>query len=113
MKWPKGVLLDIAVKRASQSTRTPPEAEHYEDPRNQLLVRICWQLQQLHGDEPFYLAQRTAGELIGVSHTEARKRIEMLMADGVLVMARAHTNLRARRFRYIDTSTHKKIMTRG
>lgn len=104
VKWPKRMLLDMVVRRALEDTHTPPEAADYENPKNRLLVRICWQLQQLHGDEPFHLAQRTAGELLGISHTEAGKRIEMLMADGILAIACAHTNLRATRYRYMVNS---------
>jgi hypothetical protein len=55
--------------------------------RTQLLVRICWQLQQAHGEKPFYLSIRKAGQLVDLSHTEAGRRREMLMEDGVLAIA--------------------------
>jgi uncharacterized CHY-type Zn-finger protein len=101
VKWPKGILLGPAVQKAHEDTQNPPEAADYEDPRTRLLVRVCWQLQQVHGDQPFYLSLRTAGELLGLSHTEASKRLEMLMADGILAIASAHTNIFATRYRYI------------
>ena len=86
---------------AREDTKNPSEATQYDDPRNQLLVRICWQLQCMHGGKPFYLAYRTAWELLGLSHTEAGKRLEMLMEDGILAIAKAHTNCRATRYKYI------------
>jgi len=109
VKWPRGMLLDAAFQKALEDTKTPPEAATYEDPRNQLLVRICWQLQQVHGNQPFYLALRTAGSLLDLSHTEASKRLEMLMADGILVIATPHTNIFATRYRYIRKPQPKEL----
>lgn len=100
VKWPHGVTLAAAVQKATDNTETPPEAANYDDPKNQLLLRICWQLQQLHGVEPFYLSLRTAGGLADLSHTEAAKRMEMFMEDGHLAIATAHTNIKATRYRY-------------
>lgn len=101
VKWRKGILLERAVQQAREDTQNPPEAQSYDDPRTQLLVRLCWQLQQSRGDQPFYLSLRTAGEILGVSHISAGKKLEMLMADGLLAIAAAHTNIFATRYKYI------------
>jgi hypothetical protein len=101
VKYPKGVLLEPAVQRAREDTHNPPEAADYEDPRTQLLLRVCWQLQQVHGDEPFYLSVRKAGEVIGLTAPAASKRMEVFTEDGVLAIATAHTNIWATRYKYI------------
>jgi hypothetical protein len=36
-----------------------------------------------------------------MSHTEAGKRLEMLMEDGILAIANVHTNIRATRYKYV------------
>lgn len=102
VRWPHGVQLGAAAQKAIDDTETPPEARNYEDPKTQLLLRICWQLQQSQGSQPFYLSLRTAGELVGLSHTESGKRLEMFMEDGLLAIALAHTNIRATRYRFLD-----------
>ena len=108
VKWPKGVQLDAAVQKALQDTRTPPEVADYEDPRTQLLLRICWQLQQLNSGRLFYLSVRKAGELVGSSPPAAGKRLEMFMADGILAIVEAHTNIRATRYRYLGKEASMK-----
>ncbi len=105
VKYPRGALLSAARERALEDTGTPPEAAQYEDGRNQLLVRICWQLQQMWGDQPFFLDWRTAGRLLDLSHTEAGKRIEMLMEDGLLAIVAAHKQGKSTRYRYIGPSS--------
>lgn len=102
VKWPKGIVLGRAVQTAREDTENPPEAQDYEDSRTRLLVRVCWQLQRVHGGEPFYLSLRTAGEILDVSHTAAAKKLEMLMADGLLAIASAHTRRLATCYRYIN-----------
>jgi hypothetical protein len=101
VKWPKGTqLLAIAREMAVQDPDTPREANGYEDPRTQLLVRVCWQLQLLHGEQPFFLAWHAAGDLIGLSHPEAGRRLEMLVRDGVLKITEANTRRRATRYKF-------------
>jgi len=109
VKYPKGMLLGPVLQKAREDTQNPPEATDYEDPRTQLFVRICWQLQQIHGEQPFWLSHRTAGQLLGISHTEAGKKFEMLMEDGVLGIANAHTKIFATRYRYIGQHAGKEL----
>jgi len=108
VKWPRGAeLLLIAREMALRDLESPPEANRYEDPRTQLLVRVCYQLQLLHGDQSFFLSWHAAGQLIGLSHPEAGKRLEMLVRDGTLKVTETNTSYRARRYRFaggqIDT----------
>ncbi len=102
VKWPKGdVMLDQAVKRALDTSVTIPQAEEYDTEEANLLVRICHELQQIMGDKPFFLASRTAGGILGVSHRTAYKLLEMLVADEILRLVEKHTPNRAPRYRYI------------
>jgi hypothetical protein len=106
VKWPKGTLLNALVQKALEDTENPPEAADYEDPRTQLLVRVCWQFQQVSGQEPFFMAVRTAAGIMGLSsHDKAGRRLEMLMADEILVIAEPHTSNKATRYYYIGGTT--------
>ncbi len=107
VKWAKGMLFDAAVQKAREDTLNPPEATDYGDPRTQLLVRLAWQLQRVHGEQPFYLSLRMAGQVLDLSHTEAGKRLEMLMADEKLAIVAPHKNIFATRYRYIGRSSRE------
>jgi len=105
VKWPKGVVLGLALAKALEDTTNPAEASIYTDPRNQLLVRVCWQLQQMCGDSPFFLSCRNAGRIMELSHVEGSKRLEMLCADGILEVVEHYTNNKATRYRCITRET--------
>lgn len=103
VKWARGTgpQFEAAVEKATNDTETPPEASRYADPRTQKLIRVCYQLQQLDPGNPFYLSVRKAGEVAGFTPAEAGKMLEMLQADGLLAIAKAHTAYRATRYRYL------------
>ena len=100
VKWPRGLVLGLALTKALDDTTNPAQASIYSDPRNQLLVRVCWQLQRICGDAPFFLSCRNAGRIMEVSHTEASKRLEMLIADGILEIAERYTTNKATRYHF-------------
>jgi hypothetical protein len=94
-------MLQRAVERARADVHTPPEADAYQNVETRLLIRVCFQLQRIHGDKAFFLSYRVAGEILSLSHTEAGKRLEILMKDGILAIAAAHTRRLATSYRYI------------
>ena len=102
VKYPKGEgMLKLATQKAMEAT-TPLDAEkEYDSEETQLLVRICYELQRLQGKEPFWLSCYSAAWILGLSHTEANKRIQMLVADEVIRVIEKNTAKRATRFRYI------------
>jgi hypothetical protein len=103
VKWPKGEpVLDHAIQRALEDKLNPPESVEYDKPEVQLLLRVCYQLQQGMGEQPFFLAVRKAGQIIGLSHTEAGKYLEMFVEDGRLDIVEQYTTRKANRFRYIS-----------
>jgi hypothetical protein len=104
VKWPKGeVMLKYAVKQAMETVDIPPEANEYDSPEVSFLLRICYQLQLAVGDNPFFLASRTAGGIVGVCHRTAYKLLEMFVEDGKLQLVEKHTTKKAPRYRYITT----------
>lgn len=48
------------------------------------LIRICLALQKQAESTPFFLGCRKAGELLGISHTNAANYLQMLADDGIL-----------------------------
>jgi len=109
VKWPMGAQVEVAVQRARQDTGNPPEAANYEDPRIRLLLRICWQLQQLNPERLFYLAVRKAGELVGIPYPQIGKVYAMFMADGILAIVHPHTGPYATRYRLLEKEHGMKL----
>jgi hypothetical protein len=76
-------------------------AMRYDVDSLRLLVALCRDLQQEAKDQPFYLACRTAGELIGTSYKLAASWLRMLVADGALKVVKLSTPRQAIRYRYL------------
>jgi len=53
-------------------------------PKAVLLMRICMALQNYHCTDPFYLACRTAAELIDYNHTDTAKLFQIFISEGWL-----------------------------
>ena len=64
------------------------------------LVRVCEALQCHHGDEPFFISARQAGEVLGIHFTDASKMLAALVADGVLTLVTRGVGKMARRYRF-------------
>lgn len=101
VKYPVGdSILQKAIAAALQAEDILPEAEGYE-PDTQKLIRLCYELQALQGDQPFWLSCRDAGKFIGLSHESANKRLQMLVTEGILKAVVTHTKTKSTRHRYI------------
>ena len=61
---------------------------------------MCYELQLVQKNKPFWLSCYDAAGIIGLSHTEANKRLQMLVADEVLKLVKKNTTQKATRFRY-------------
>jgi hypothetical protein len=93
-------------QRAVEGERPQIAVTKYpENPRLQILVSLCRELQGAGGAQPFYLSCRVAGRLFSVSHTEAGRWFFLLESDGILQVVTkggTHENPRnATRFRYM------------
>ncbi len=71
------------------------------------LVRLCVALQAHHGQEPFFISAREAGEQIGVHFTDASKMLSALCFDGVLTLVTKGAGKVASRYRYNCNQTEK------
>lgn len=65
------------------------------------MVRICHRLAKYHGEEPFYISSRKAGELLGIHYTEAAKLLVALVADGVISLVEKGAGKRASRYKWV------------
>jgi hypothetical protein len=64
------------------------------------LVRVCAALQAHHGDEPFFISARQAGEVLGIHYTDASKMLVALVRDGVLKLISKGAGKVASRYRF-------------
>ncbi len=71
------------------------------------LVRLCVALQAHHGQEPFFISAREAGEQIGVHFTDSSKMLSALCFDGVLTLVTKGAGKVASRYRYSWNQTEK------
>jgi hypothetical protein len=104
--WPKveyaaGGEPILAIYKAALADRPPTSAtERYTSEPLRNLVLLCFKLQQVAGTHPFYLDCRTAGRLVGITHTLANSYLRLLMHDGVLKREEKGKQGRASRYRW-------------
>ncbi len=64
-KVPLGLnALETAIKRAEKAP-LPAAAKQFTDPKMQMLVGVCFQLQKLAGDSPLFLSVRDCAKIYG------------------------------------------------
>jgi len=106
-KTPLGAnVIQTALARV-EKTPLPPEARKYESPKIQRLVHLCYELQSLVGDNPFFLSVRDAARAIGCTgYQNAGVFLNGLVRDGILdpVERGKPGGHRASRFRYVSGS---------
>lgn len=78
----------------------PKCAEHYQCDSLRRMVLLCRELQQRAGNEPFYLACRSAGDVLGVTHVVANKWLRLLAYERILEVITPGTRHRASEYRY-------------
>lgn len=102
VRIPHGAILDSILRKIDMANEIPASiAALGYDERDYRLVRICEELQRHEGEEPFFLAARKAGELVGVHFTDASKMLAAFVADGVLELVKRGAGKAASRYRYI------------
>lgn len=81
-----GLDCDLAAEamRSAQTKPIPNAARQFTDPRVQMLVGICRELQAFVGPRPFSLSSYQAGKLLGVHNQQAWRWLHGLVATGVL-----------------------------
>lgn len=101
VQFPKGQEPMKLIVRRADASPPPGVAKRYDAPQTRRLIAICQELQRAHGNSPFFLACRTAADLLEMDHATAWRRLEMLVADGVLVVVQSGTTQRATRYHYV------------
>lgn len=103
VKYPKGSEPIATHFAAAQKAETPVEAMQFEQPALRLLVALCRQLQGVSGEQPFFLSCRTAGNLLGVRHSQANRWLFLLSRVDLLKEVTKGTRAtgRASRYRYL------------
>jgi hypothetical protein len=84
VKFAKIDHLALALERAKTYEKPRPEVAHLNDRKIQLIGHTCYELQQLRGDNQFFLSQDDAGRIIGKGQKEGRLMLNLLMTEGVL-----------------------------
>jgi hypothetical protein len=79
----------------------PPCADRFKCDSLRRMVLLCRELQHHSGDKPFYLACRSAGDVLGVTHVVAHKWLRLLVHEGILELVTPGTRHRAAEYRYV------------
>ncbi len=102
VKYPKGNgMLKIAIQNALNSQQIIAAESLYEKQEIKLLVRICYELQKLQKDEPFWLAENDGAWILGVTRPTIGKWFSMLEADEVIKRVKKYTSTQATRYKFI------------
>jgi hypothetical protein len=111
--WPR-VLLGgnisvetIAIELVGKPPHPACEALKINGQPRRILVGLCWELQKLHKDKPFYLSCREAAKALTAalgrtySHVTASTMLNGLEARGAIKKVQEHTATRARRYVFV------------
>jgi hypothetical protein len=102
VKYPKGGgTLKLATQKALEAQNHIPAEDNYGRPEIKLLVRLCFELQELQKSKSFWLSWNDAAPVLVVSVPTAGKWLSMLEADGIIATTEEHTAIKATRYKYI------------
>jgi hypothetical protein len=103
VKTPHGANpLEEAIRRVDIEP-LPSQSNRYPSPKLKRLVAVCYQLQILAGDSPFFLGVRPAAKIVGIkSNFKASAMLNGLVQDGVLRVIEKGKRMekKATRFRF-------------
>jgi len=110
VKFPKGTEPMTKVFESAKHAPLPQVALQYEQTDLRLLIALCRELQRVSGDRPFFLACRTAADLLGLKtargetdHIKAWRWLYLLVHNKVIAEIEKgdHARRRASRYRYL------------
>lgn len=103
IKMPYGEGIESIINSIDLNVPIPHEFINlgFTSPKEFKLLLICRQLQFIHGDEPFFLSCRKAGEFIQFNPFSASQMLDSFVADGVLEKVEKSTRQKAVRYKYI------------
>jgi hypothetical protein len=101
VRFPAGQDPIMSILKEADARALPSITRIYPEPELKRLVALCRQLQLQNPKGPFFLDCRTAGRLLGVTHTTAHTWLRLLAMDKVLQVVRIGTRHKATEFRYL------------
>lgn len=104
VKFPKGedVFEWVCDYLLEHNPKIPELLKYKKDKEIYTLGQICYALQILQQDEPFFIDCRTAGIIVDKSHVTAYKMLYMLVTDGVLKIAERGNTRKATRYWFVS-----------
>jgi hypothetical protein len=91
----------MAWKRAHENPLPPEAIKHFEDADKRLLVALCRELQNIHGEQPFFLSARKVQELFKLeSHIEPARWLRSFCVLEILDEIAKGKPGRASRYRF-------------
>ena len=98
--------LDFLRDLLEKARANPVAGTDYDNPAVRLLLAVCRELQEVHGDEPFFLAVRTGAALLDTAPGNVGQWLKLLEIDGwietVTKGGTVQNPRRATRFRFLD-----------
>ena len=114
VKFPKKDALNLAIKQATQREYILPELECLVDERLKKLGYVCFELQQLSGENPFFLSQEDAGNIVGVCQKKGRLLLSRLVQLKIIERVKIGHTGRASEYRYVaPTILQKQSLVKG
>jgi hypothetical protein len=105
VRFPAGIAAIGPIFQRAIAAELPQVARRYDDePKLQLLVSLCRELQRSAGDSPFFLSCAKAAEMLGLQPMTIWRWIELLKAHNVLELTTKGTlgrKGRASEYRYL------------
>lgn len=93
--------INVAIE-SSKTTPMPPEADLFVGPRIKMLVSVCWHLQALTVDKPFWISVRDAAKAMNTKDLFlASAALKRMVRAGVLKVERPGSNFKATRYSYV------------
>jgi hypothetical protein len=100
VKFPRGEEPMSKMFELAKQADMPKAALRYEQKGLRLLVLLCRELQRASGDKPFFLACRTAGKLLSITHVQAWRWLTLLAHDEIVKEVEKGDRLKRRASRY-------------
>jgi len=108
IKYPVGGQLAAAIANAKgRSDETIPELGDYGGKEERFLGLVCWELSVLNnvaGEEPFYISGYDAAKVMGLDRINGQKRarrtLKVFIRKGIISLAKHGNQRRATRYYY-------------
>ena len=102
VKYAAGHGIIATAWAAAQSSPIPDILQlAFDDERTWRLGAFCFQLQQLTGEEPFFLSCRVAGSLLECDHVRVSRLLRLMVTEGILEVIEKGTSRRATRYCWV------------